>query len=155
MIEEINALENEERDLMYKAPILVAILVAGADGNIDRAEIKEAISISSLKKVKARKALKDYYTEVGEHFEDKLKHGITTYPSDVGEREKMISAELEQLNAVLPKLDSKFAVEFHASLKDFAKRVAEASGGIFGYMSVGYEESKLVDLKMIKDPSTT
>ena len=38
-------------------------------------------------------------------------------------------------------------------MKDHAVKIAESSGGVFGFMSVGYEESKVIDLKMIKDPS--
>jgi hypothetical protein len=153
MIPEFENLEPDEQDLLYKAPVLVAILVAGADGKIDKSEMREAISISGMKKIKARKDLLQYYNEVGKDFEDKLKFAILKYPSGVKERQDMIANELAGLSAILPKLNRKFAITFYASLKDFAKRIAESSGGILGYMSIGYEESKLIDLKMIKDPS--
>ncbi len=153
MIPEFENLEQEEQGLLYKAPVLVAILVAGADGRIDKSEIREAISISGMKKIKARKDLLQYYNEVGKDFEDKLKVGISKYPSDIKERQEIISKELSGISTILPKLNRKFAVAFYASLKDFAKRIAESSGGILGYMSIGYEESKLIDLKMIKGPS--
>ena len=154
MIAEFENLTEEEKNFLYSTPVLVAILVAGADGKIDKAEMKEAISISKLKKKKARKDLIEYYTLVGEDFEDKMKVGINKYPHGHEERQKMITEELKQLNKILPKLDKKFAVKYYESLKDFAKRIAEASGGILGYMSIGYEESKLIELKMIKDPKT-
>ena len=32
--------------------------------------------------------------------------------------------------------------------------IAEASGGLLGHMSVSYEEAKLMELEMIKDPET-
>ncbi len=153
MITEFEYLEQEERNLMYSAPILVAILIAGADGKIDKAEMREAISISSMKKIKARKELKLFYEEVTRDFEDKLKVGIARYPSNPTERQKIIIEELKGINGILPKLNIKFAIKFYESLKDFGKKIAESSGGILGYMSVGYEESKLIDLKMIKDPS--
>ncbi len=154
MIPEFEDLEQDEINLMYGAPIMVAILVAGADGKIDKSEIREAISISSMKKIKARKELKAYYNEVTQDFEDKLKVGISKYPNDLEDRNKMIEEELKQLNSILPKLNKKFATRFHESLKDFAKRIAEASGGVLGYMSIGYAESKMIELKMIKDPSS-
>jgi len=153
MMDAINILETEERDLLYRAPVLVAILVAGADGNMDKAEIKEAVTIFGMKKVKARKGLEEFYVEIAENFEDKLKMGIADYPADTSDREKIVSDELSGLNEILSKLERKFAIEFYESLKDFARRVAEASGGLLGYMAVGYEESKIIDLKMIKDPS--
>ncbi|MFT5642306.1 MAG: hypothetical protein ACI9A7_002415, partial [Cyclobacteriaceae bacterium] len=38
-------------------------------------------------------------------------------------------------------------------LKELAKKIAEASGGLLGYLSVSYEESKMIELKAITDPS--
>ena len=153
MIPEFENLEQEEENLMYAAPVLVAILIAGADGKIDKAEMREAISISSMKKIKARKELKVFYNEVTRDFEDKLKVGISKYPDDPAERQKIIEEELKGLNRILPKLNKKFAIKFYESLKDFGKKIAESSGGILGYMSIGYEESKMIELKMIKNPS--
>ena len=152
MIAEFEHLSEDEQSIIYSTPVLVAILVAGADGKIDNAEIREAISISKLKKKRVSKELIDYYQEAGQDFEDKLKIGINNYPADPHERQKVITEELKKLNRILPKLDKKFAIRYYESLKDFAKRIAEASGGILGYLSIGYEESKLIELKMIKDP---
>lgn len=153
MIEEFKVLSEQEVETMLKAPILVSILIAGADNEIDNSEIKEAVSIARLKQKKARVDLIDYYKEVGIDFEDKLKVTIQQYPSKAEERNPLIIEELEKINSILPKLDHKFSVEFYASIKDIAKKIAEASGGLLGYMAVGYEESKLIGLNMIKDPS--
>lgn len=146
-------LTEEERELMFKVPILVSILIAGADNDIDRSEIRKAVDISSIKQKQAREELLDYYREVAQDFEDKMKVLIQHYPQNALERNPMIIEELEKVNLVLPKLDNRFAVEFYASIRDIAKKVAEASGGVLGYMAVGYEESKYIDLKMIKDPA--
>jgi len=153
MIPEFEELEQEEKELMYSLPIYVAVLIAGADGKIDNAEIKTAVSLSGLKKMKARKELIDYYNEVNTDYEDKLKMTIANLPADHKVREKWIIEELKKVNNILPKLEKSFAIKLYASVKDIAKQIAEASGGVFGYMSVGYEESKLLDLKMIKNPA--
>ena len=58
-----------------------------------------------------------------------------------------------KLNFILPKIDRAFAIKLHASLKDLAKKVAEASGGVLSYLTISYEESKLMELKMLEDPS--
>jgi hypothetical protein len=153
MIAEFDSLEQSEKDLMYSLPIYVAVLIAGADGNIDNNELKKAVAISGLKTTKARKELIDYYNEVNTDYEDKLKMTIANLPSGVKEREKLLIEEIAKVNDVWPKLESSFAVKLYASLKEIAKHIAEASGGVFGYMSVGYEESKLIELKMIKKPA--
>ena len=153
MIREFNSLSSEETDLMYKAPFLIIILIAGADDKIDKQEMKQAVAISKLKLKRARRDLVEYYNEMGQDFEDKLKIFIHDLPKDTDERNEEISTELAKLNDILPKLDKKFAINYYESMKDWAVKIAESSGGVFGFMSVGYEESKVLDLKMIKDPS--
>lgn len=153
MIAEFDNLDQAERDLMYSLPIYVAVLIAGADGKIDGVEVKKAVAISGLKTTKARKELIDYYQQVNTDYEDKLKMTIANLPSGTKEREKMLIEEISKVNDIFPKIETSFAVKLYASLKEIAKHIAEASGGVFGYMSVGYEESKLIDLKMIKKPA--
>ena len=153
MISQFEDLNQEELELMYSLPINVSVLIAGADGKIDSVEIKKAVSLAGLKKKKARKDLLDYYNQVNVDYEDKIKMTIANLPSGHKEREKLLIEELTKVNDVFPKIDKAFATKLYASLKENAKHIAEASGGVFGYMSVGYEESRLIDLKMIKDPS--
>lgn len=145
-------LRQDETDLMYRAPVLIAILIAGADNQIDKKEIKEALNISHLKQTKARRILLDYYSELGKEFEYNLVEEIAALPREARKRNPVIIEELEKLNLILPKLDRKFAIQYYDSMKDIAKRIAAASGGILGYLSVSYEESKLLELKMIRNP---
>lgn len=152
MIAAFESLDQEDRDLMYRVPFLVAVLISGADDHIDRAEINKAVSISKLKKSNARKSLLDYYGVINVDFEDKLKVLIQSLPGDAQKRNELIIEELASLNRILPKLNRAFAVDFHASITELAKKIAQASGGVLGYMAVGYEESKLIDLDMIKSP---
>ncbi len=153
MIPQFEDLSEDERELMYSLPIYVAVLIAGADGKIDAVEVKRAVSLSDIKKLKARKDLLDYYNHVNTDYEDKIKMTIANLPVGQKEREKILIDHLMSVNEVLKKIDKPFAIKLYASLKEIAKHIAEASGGVFGYMSVGYEESRLIDLKMIKDPA--
>lgn len=153
MIPEFEKLSEEELNLILKTPILVSILIAGADNDIDKTEIKKAVSISKEKQKRARASLLEYYREVADNFEDKLLIMIQSFPPDAQDRNPIIIDELEKLNDVLPKLDKQYAIEYYESIKEIAKKIAESSGGVLGYMAVGYEESKLIELKMINDPS--
>ena len=153
MLPQFENLSQEEEELMYSLPIYVSVLIAGADGKIDDNEIKKAVSLAGLKKKKARKDLLEYYSHVYMDFEDKIKVTIANLPIGSKERENILIEDIKKANDVFEKIDNKFATKLYASLKDMAIHIAEASGGIFGYMSVGYEESRLIDLKMIKDPS--
>jgi len=152
MIKEFENLREEEIDVLLTAPVYVAILIAGADGNIDKSERKEAIDVAHSKQSRAREQLVDYYKLVGESFETKFNKLIDELPESAEERNKVLTAELRKLNFILPKIDKNFGVKLHASLKELAKKIAEASGGVLGYLSVSYEESKLIELQMIKEP---
>ena len=152
MVKEFENLREDEVEVLLTAPVYVAILIAGADGEIDKSERKEAIEVAHSKQGRAREQLVEYYKEVGLSFEEKFTRLISELPEDADERGKAITTELRKLNFILPKVDKNFSFKLYASLKDLAKKIAEASGGILGYLSVSYEESKLIELKMINDP---
>lgn len=152
MVKEFESLNNSEIELLLKTPMLVCILIAGADGSIDRKEIKGAIELAQKKQRKGRAALLEYYQIMAEDFEDKLKITIQSYPNEVKRREEAIVAELAELNHVLPKLPVGFASEFYNSMKGIALNIAESSGGILGMNKVGEHEERYINLPMIKQP---
>lgn len=153
MIKEFEALREDEVSVLLDAPVYVTILVAGSDGNIDNAERKEAISTARQKQSRAREQLLEYYQEVGGRFEDRLTELMESLPESTEERMKIITQELRKLNFIFPKIDKNFTVKLYASLQELAKKIAEASGGLMGYLSVSYDEKKAMELNMIKDPS--
>ncbi|WKK80223.2 hypothetical protein [Marivirga arenosa] len=153
MIPELQNLNESEIDLLKKIPAMVTILIAGADEEISKSELKEAVNVTKIKQSKARKELLSYYKEVAPDFEESLNELLNSYPQEAEVRSKQVIEEIERLNSILTKVDKDWAVQFIESMKDIAKRVAEAAGGVFGYLSIGYEESKLIDLKMIKVPA--
>ncbi|MEO9474542.1 MAG: hypothetical protein ABJN36_18030 [Cyclobacteriaceae bacterium] len=153
MIKDFDKLREDEIEVLLNAPVHVAILIAGADGEIDKKERQEAIEISRSKQSRARERLVEYYQAVGESFEQRFNDLIGSLPADAEKRTAAITTELRKLNFILPKTDKNFAVELHSSLKDLAKKIAEASGGVLGYLSVSFEESKLMELRMINDPN--
>ena len=76
---------------------------------------------------------------------------VDELPSGTEARISAITSELRKLNFILQKVDKNFAIKLIASLKDLAKKIAEASGGVLGYLSVSYEEARLMELKMLKE----
>jgi len=153
MIQEFEILSQSERELMLSLPVYIAVLIAGADGEIDNREVSKAINLANDKLKNARKELIAYYSEANENFEDKFKMAVANLPSDTNERQQVLVEKLKKSNAIFTKISKKYAISLYASLKEVAKKIAEASGGVFGYMAIDFEESKLIELKMIKDPS--
>jgi hypothetical protein len=151
MIKELARLKESEVELMLKAPVLLCILIAGADGTIDRKEIKEAINVTVRKKDKT--ILDNYFKEVSQDFEDKLKILLQSYPYESTQRNPILIQELSQLNPILKKLDKLFSKPFYDMLKELAEKIAGSSGGFWGMMSVDSEEAKYIRLPMLEDPS--
>jgi hypothetical protein len=151
MVDELARLKDSEAELMLKAPILLCILIAGADGTIDRKEIKEAINVTARKKDKS--ILDSYFREVSQDFEDKFKILLQSYPYESTQRNPILIEELSQLNPILKKLDRLFSKPFYDMLKELAEKIAGSSGGFWGMMSVGSQEAKYIHLPMLEDPS--
>ena len=152
MIKELEKLREDEIDVVMKAPIYVAVLIAGADGKIDMSERRVAVDIANNRQSRSREQLSEYYKAVD--FQIEFEKMIGELPSGVDERTTAIIRELRKLNFILKKVDRPWAVKLHASLKDLSKKIAEASGGLMSYLTVSYEEAKLMELKMLQDPST-
>ncbi len=152
MIREFEHLSDSEKELMYQAPALVTVLVAGADNNIDKQEVEKAMSLAELKTYRSRRVLREYYKEVFNIFEKTFLDAVMELPETAAERNPLIEEKLRRINFILPKLDKKFAQQFYASICDFAKSVAEASGGVLGYFSISAEENRYVSLRMIRRP---
>lgn len=152
MISEFNKLNDHEIELMLKAPILVCILIAGADGTIDEKEIKEAIAVAR-KNIGKKGALSSYFRELSEDFEDKLKITIQGYPYASTQRTPLIVEELSELNRLWPKFEKTFASSFYDSLRDIAEKIASSSGGVLGIRSVGSEEARYIHLPMLHKPA--
>jgi len=150
MIKEFDSLTDSETELMLKAPVLVCILIAGADGTIDKKEIKQAIA-QTQKKTKA--GISDYLKEVSQDFEDKIKILIQSYPYESTQRNPILIEELGQLNRIWKKLDKAFAGQVYHMLKELAQKIASSSGGLWGMKTVTHEEAKFLQLPMISDPS--
>ena len=142
----------QEKEVLFNMPLYVALLIAGADGHIDNAEIRKAVQLSDLKSTIARPELKEYYSWASVDFEQRMEELIASLPKDTKKRTDLLISELSKLNSILPRFDRRFSIEYYHSAQDFAKKIAKASGGVLGYMSIGFEEANLIELSMIQDP---
>lgn len=151
MVAELSKLSSSEFELVYKAPLLVCILIAGADGTIDRKEIKKAINIVQ-KKQKGTDSVAVLFKEVALDFEDKLKVLEQGYPYEATQRTPLLMDELSALNSLWARFPPAFATGYYDILLMLAQEVAASSGGLLGMKAIGAEEAKLVKLTMIKNP---
>lgn len=153
MIQEFKHLSEADIKALYRAPVLVSILIAGADNQIDKAEIHKAINLIKDKAHNERNHVMELYQIILEKFEAKLDQAIADYPDDAKERNPIITSELEQTSGVLSKLNKAYAIVYYQTIRDLALAVAKSSGGFLGINSIGKEEAPLVELPMIKNPA--
>lgn len=152
MIEQFSYLNKQEQALVMDAPALVTIWIAGSNENVDEREIERGLELVKWKKFRSRPDLDDYYREVSRNFPGKLDEILRELPREKKKRDAVIEQDLGKLNSILPKFDKEFAEQLYASYCELARRVAEASGGFLGYLSVNMDESKRIVLPMIDDP---
>lgn len=152
MLREFGALDSREIELMLKAPILVCMLVAGADGKIDSKETNKAIAVTR-RKAKSSNVLWQYFSVASEDFEEKLRILLKDYPGDAASRNEILVDELAQLNDVLPRVATSFQKLFYSLLLELAREVATSSGGLLGYNAIDKEEAKYIGLSMINPPA--
>jgi len=147
-------LTQDQLELIYDAPVLVAILIAGADDDIDNLEKKQAVESAkfSYGSFAFDDELIHVSKETSKKFPAKFKEYVSKYPKDAKSRNPLIANELGKLNAILPKFDLDFSTNYYQSLKFLARDVAKASGGFFDIHNISGKEKKWLDLDMINEP---
>ena len=149
MLNSIKNLSPEDQETLFDALPLVTVLIAGADGKIDKSETAWADKLTDIRSYSNEPDLNEFYEKVHENFSNRVSWFISNLPVETKEGTAFISEKIAKLNDVLPKLSPKLAIKFHESLTSFAKHIARADGGFFKMWSISKEESALIGLPMI------
>lgn len=151
MIEQFEGISEAEHETLKDAISLITVLIAGADGSIDRKEKEWAEKVTNIRSYSLPQGLKDFYLEVGEDFQARLDTFIDRFSGEVETRNREISLELAKLNQIFPKIqDRESAVALYESFISFARHVARASGGFLSWGTINVHEKKLMPLDMIQ-----
>lgn len=153
MLYHISKLHRDEQELIKKAPLLVSILVAGADGEIEADEIQNVAKLIHTKSFSEVSDIRHLYNEIDHDVEATFNAIIKGLPTDAEERELRVSEELAGLNPIMAKMDAQVAHDFYNSLKKFALHMAQSSGGVLGMLRVNHHEKEIIKLPMLNKPS--
>lgn len=146
------SLTSEEKSLLFNIPALIAVLVAGADGQMDQKELSWSEKIVHFRANYKDSKLHDFYLEVEKYIHDSVEEYKNELPKEVSQREAAINIELAKVNNIFGKIDKHFAEELYHSFHTFAKQVARSSGGVVGYGAITPAEEKVLSLIAIKHP---
>ena len=133
MIKQFEKLTNEERSLLYKAPVLVSVLASGSFNEIEinKPQKADAIKLAHLKTFTAMPLLLPYYAEVEKGFKAAFEAAIKKYfPFNEAKRDEL-KKEMENINSILEKLDKEYAEALGKSLEKYTKHVKAAAHSVF------------------------
>jgi len=131
MIKQFEKITTEERSLLYKAPVLVSVLVSCSFNEVNKYQEADAIKLAHLKTFTAIPLLRPYYQEVELAFKEQFETAIKKYfPFDEAKRNEL-KGEIDRINLVIGKLDKEYAHALHKSLEGYANHVKKAAHSIF------------------------
>lgn len=151
MFKSIDALAAKDQKILYDAVPQVVLLVAGADGIIDNAELATSEKVAHVRSYDFHPEWMAFYEQLDKDLHERLLAMIKALPRDTSERQAELVNQLSKVNSVIKKMDKRHARHYHEGLLSLAAHVAKASGGFIGWLSIGPKEAKVTDLPMI-DP---
>lgn len=129
-MEHLNSLTASEKETLLKFPAYISLLAANWNGELTRAEKKEAIQLAHIKTFSCDPLLSNFYHEADAVFKKNMEQLDRELPEDADERGAAIKKELEKLEAILNKLGKEYAKTMHASMESFKDHVSRAHHSI-------------------------
>jgi uncharacterized tellurite resistance protein B-like protein len=123
---ERDPLAGPEVDRLARSPLLVFLIVAAADGKVDKKEMVAFHKVMSDGEVCGSRMLRTLYEKV-------TVPNIETFLQELTGGQIDPLTELKSVGAVLDEHYPDQAEMFKESLVDIARQIADASGGIFGF----------------------
>lgn len=151
-MEDFKKLEPSDQSLLFKGPLFVNILVAGADGKIDKKERKAAFDYIHKRGDKMGNPIEKFYHLLTENLNLYYTEIIQSLPRDFEFRNKELVKILGKYSNLFTILNQSFAIEYYKSLREIAEITAKASGGLMGVGSVSSSEQKYLLLPMMINP---
>ena len=149
-LEGFEDLSSGELDALIQAPVLITILVAGADGDIDREERYWTDRLMQSRTYSKPKILNEFYRIVSTGFLEKVDKELETLPTDAQLRNVHVESLLKDLNPILAKMDVFLAGDLYKSYIALAREAALSSGGFLRIRAINAAEAEWVGLHMIR-----
>lgn len=131
MIKQLEILTFEERELLYKAPVLVSVLASCSFNEVNEVQKADALKLSHLKTFTADPILLSYYAEVAKRFKTHFEATVQQYfPFDQNKR-NALKKQIERVNYIIDKLDKTYRQLLYKSLEKYGKHVKKATHTVF------------------------
>lgn len=145
ILSSISTLSEDDQDLLFKAPAVVTILIAGADKDIDKKEEMQGRKLVNYRTFTSDIFLHEYYEAAHQVFDANMTDLMSVWTPETGP--ESMSKALTDIGTVVAKLPEDHAESLKSSLRSLATKVAEADGGFLHMGGVSAEERAVIDLK--------
>src|SRR5699024_1239806 len=150
MREEFKGISVSEYEQLTQAIAEITILIAGADGTVNKGEVEWAEKVTKIRSYNLPKRLASFYKDVGKDFRNQMDRWSLKFLEDPEQTKLEVKSNLAELNSLFTKLENRrVAYELYLSFRSFARHVARSTGGFLGWGAIGPEEDALIGLTMI------
>lgn len=150
---QLRNLSEIEKESVLLGPVMVSLLIGGADGEMTGKEMERISELIHVKTYSLKNDVEELYLELEKKDVNSIVNGIVAdMPEDWEARREVITAKLQTLSKSLKKMEKAFATQYLDSLKSIAVSIANAAGGVFGIGTISESESEVLDLPMIERP---
>ena len=123
MLDTFKGITNQEKRQLIDAIAQITILIAGADGNIDKQETSWASKLAKIRSYSSDKKLNELYKVVGKTFCDDLERMVSDLPKGTETRTIALAQQLAEINSIIPKLPFTIRFALYNSYTSFAKQL--------------------------------
>jgi pyruvate/2-oxoacid:ferredoxin oxidoreductase beta subunit len=131
MIPQFENLNQQEQELLVKAPVLISVLASCSDHTINKMQKADAIKLAHIKTFTAIPELQPYFKEAEKNFKENFEEiAKQFYPFDEKHR-NLLKMEIKKVQEIIGKLNPIFARYLTRSLERYAGHVKRATHTVF------------------------
>lgn len=147
-------LKDSELEILAGSVTRIALLVGSADGQFSSEEKDRAERLVHIRSFSHHPGLEGLYERAFDEFHATMDSLMANFDGDFDQLHRSLSADLEQVNDILGKLDPDMASMVYESFKSLAWHIARASGGFLGMGAISKAEEHWIHLPMIHKPES-
>ena len=131
MIKQFEGLTDNERSLLYKAPVLVSVLASCSHKGVNEFKKADAVKLAHLKTHTSAPLLRSYYMEVEKNFKDQFEDLVNKYSPFDDTKRNELKREISKISLIVGKLDKEYGQLLYKSFEKYARHVKRATHSVF------------------------